>query len=428
MFLEDSEDFEEMGAKIPKGVLLNGEPGNGKTLLARALAGEVNCPLLYITATEFIETIVGTGAARVRHLFETAKELAPCIIFIDEIDALGAKRSSLNMGGSDSEYTQTLNQLLAEMDGFEQQENPIIVIAATNRADVLDEALVRPGRFDRKIQINKPFFKDRCKILKIYLDKVKADPLIDIEKIALATIGFSAANLAQLINEAAILAVRQGDSFVTMNHVDQARDYIILGREVKGLDLSKEELWKTAVHEAGHALMYVYQNSINHLYRVTIVPRSKALGLTYGMPIKEKYSSSEIEMKAEISTILGGSVAEEMIFGYRETGISNDLEKARLIATQMVMAFGMTQEFKDVSFSSFIDSQFHLPDQISTKLHNAVAEIIVQQRLFTETILKEHEKDLLRLANLLMEKGTVLGSEVYQMCGKQEPELIYSLV
>jgi cell division protease FtsH len=427
-FLVNSKQFEEMGAKIPKGILLNGQPGNGKTLLARALAGEVDCPFLYIAATEFIETIVGTGAARVRHLFETAKELAPCIIFIDEIDAIGAKRSKVNIGGGDSELTQTLNQILAEMDGFEQNETPIIIMAATNRADILDEALVRPGRFDRKIEINAPFFKDRCEILKIYLNKVKACSSIDIAKIALGTRGFSGADLAQLINEAAILAVRQGDNLVTMSHIDQARDYILLGRETKGMDITKEEYWKTAIHEAGHALMYVYQKDALALYKVTITPRGSALGLTYGMQTKEKYSESEAEMKADISVALGGGVAEEMIFGQHCGGVSNDFEQARHIATQMVMAYGMTQEFKDVSFKDFIHNQVHLPDQIATKLHKAVADVIFECRAVTQKILAEHKDKLLELAQRLMDKDTVLGSEVYEMCGIEEPGLIYSLV
>ncbi len=426
-FLVDSYEFEEIGAKVPKGILLNGQPGNGKTLLARALAGEVDCPFLYIAATEFIETIVGTGAARVRHLFETAKDLAPCIIFIDEIDAIGGKRSKLNMGGGDSELTQTLNQILAEMDGFEQSETPIIVMGATNRADILDEALLRPGRFDRKIEINAPYFKDRCEMLKIYLDKVKADISIDIAKVALATPGFSGADLAHLINEAAILAVRNGDNMVTMYHIDQARDYILMGRETKGMDISKEELWNTAVHEAGHALMYVYQKDALGLYKVTVKPIGNALGVTHGMKMSDKHSQTEAEMRADISVTLGGSVAEEMIFGHRAAGASNDLEKARYLATQMVMAFGMTQEFKDVSFKDFINNQVHLPDQIATKLHKAVSDVIFECRAVTEKTLREHKDTLLEVANRLMDKGTVLGSEVYEICKVQEPGLIYSL-
>lgn len=425
-FLTNPKIFRSIGAKVPKGVLMNGAPGNGKTLLARALAGEVGCPFLYISGTEFSEMFVGVGAARVRDLFETAKKYAPCIIFIDEIDTIGQKRNSLgtNLGHSD---TQTLNQLLAEMDGFEQHKTPIIVIGATNRIDVIDEALLRPGRFDRKVEILPPFFKDRCELLSLYLKKVKASDDIDIAKIAMGTIGFSGAELANLINEAAILAVRNKSKIVTMQHIDEARDYILLGRETKGMDIVPQEAWVTAVHEAGHSLMYVYQADAKALYKVTITPRGGALGLTFSMETKERYSMTDVEMKAEISVLLGGSVAEEIIFGHRGAGASNDLEKARRIATKMVMAFGMTEEFKDVSFKEFIYDQIHLPDQIATKLHQLVAKIIAECRKETEAVLLAHKDKLLELAKKLMSDGTVIGSDVYKMCGIQEPELVYSL-
>jgi cell division protease FtsH len=426
-FLENPKVFKTMGAKVPKGILMSGAPGNGKTLLARALAGEVGCPFLYITGTEFSEMLVGVGAARVRDLFEIAKEHAPCIIFIDEIDTIGHKRSSLgaSLGHSDS---QTLNQLLAEMDGFEQNKTPIIMIGATNRVEVIDEALLRPGRFDRKIEILPPFFKDRCTLLSLYLKKVKTSCDIDVARIAMGTIGFSGAELANLINEAAILAVRSKSKFVTMNHIDEARDYILLGREIKGMDIIPQEAWVTAVHEAGHALMHVYQTDATSLYKVTITPRGGALGLTFGMQTKEKYSKTDIEMKAEISVCLGGSVAEEIIFGHRGAGASSDLEKVRKIATAMVMLYGMTDEFKDVSFKEFIYDQVHLPDQIATKLHQSVAKVIAECRKDVETILLKHKDILLNLAKKLMDQGTVIGSDVYKMCGVTEPDLVYSLV
>jgi cell division protease FtsH len=424
-FLENPKVFKAMGAKIPKGVLMSGTPGNGKTLLARALAGEVGCPFLYITATEFSEMFYGVGAARVRNLFEIAKKHAPCIIFIDEIDTVGHRRSSHHSGNSDS---QTLNQLLAEMDGFEQNKTPIVVIGATNRIDVIDEALLRPGRFDRKIEIHPPYFKDRCTLLSLYLKKVKASSDIDVAKIAMGTIGFSGAELANLINEAAILAVRLKNKQVTMHHIDEARDYILLGRETKGMDIIPQEAWVTAVHEAGHALMHVYQADATSLYKVTITPRGGALGLTFGMQTKEKYSMTDIEMKAEISVCLGGSVAEEIIFGHRGAGASSDLEKARRIATSMVMSYGMTDEFKDVSFKEFIYEQVHLPDQIATKLHQSVAKVIAECRKDVESVLLKHKDILLDLAKKLMDQGTVVGSDVYKMCGIKEPDLVYSLV
>lgn len=425
MFLKYPKKFHAIGAHVPKGVLLSGSPGNGKTLLARALAGEAKCPFLYIAASEFIESIVGMGAARIRHLFSVAKELAPCILFIDEIDAIGSKRTASGSGG-DRELTQALNQFLAEMDGFEQQKYPIIIIAATNRADVLDEALLRSGRFDRKLEVHSPFVKDRVEILKIHLKKVK-NKNIDIEKIARGTIGFSGADLANLINEAAINALRKGMTYITMNDIDQARDFMLLGRETKGMDISQEECWNTAVHESGHALTRVFQLDASPLYKVTITPRGGALGLTYGMEIKEKYSRSEVELRCEIVVALGGSVAEEMILGVRGVGARSDLEKARELATAMVMKYGMTEEFKDITFAEFVHNQVHLPDEIATKLHKEVAQIINECRALAYQILFEHKNELLKLSEMLVQEGTVQGKDVYQLCGMQEPMLDYSL-
>lgn len=427
LFLQDSRKFEEIGARVPKGILLSGEPGNGKTLLARALAGEVSCPFLYITASQFIEAIVGVGAARIRDLFSVAKDLAPCIIFIDEIDAIGRKRSSASYNGGDSELTQSLNQLLAEMDGFEQQENPIIVIGATNRVDVLDEALLRPGRFDRKIEINAPYIKDRYEILAVHFKKVQTGFDIDLEKIACGTVGFSGADLANLVNEAAILAVRDGRSFVQMRDVDKARDIILLGRETKGMDISDEEMFKTAVHESGHALARVFQSNATPLYKVSIVPRAGALGITFGMDSKEQYSKEEEELRAEIVVALAGSVAEEIILARRGVGARSDLQKARELATAMVMWYGMTEEFKDVTFVEFIHSQVHLPDAIATKLHQEVAKIIHDCRLIAYQIISDHKKELLELSDLLLDQGTVGGEDVYNLCEVPLPELQFCL-
>ncbi|MBI2344652.1 ATP-dependent zinc metalloprotease FtsH [Candidatus Dependentiae bacterium] len=425
-FLENPKTFKTIGAKVPKGILMSGAPGNGKTLLARALAGEVGCPFLYISGTEFSEMFVGVGAARVRDLFEIARKYAPCIVFIDEIDTIGHKRSAWGNGGNSD--AQTLNQLLAEMDGFEKNKSPIIVIGATNRIDVIDEALLRPGRFDRKIEILPPFFNDRIELLSMYLKKIKASVDIDIAKIALGTIGFSGAELANLINEAALLALRNKSKVVTMKHIDEARDYILLGRETKGMDITSQEAWNTAIHEAGHSLMRVYKPDAAALLKVSITPRGGALGITFGMLTKEKYSRTDIELKAEISVLLGGSVAEEIILGQRGAGASNDLEKVRYLVTKMVMEYGMTDDFKDVSFKEYIYAQVHLPDQIATELHQAVAKIIAECRKETETILMKHKDLLLDLAKKLVSDGTVIGSDVYKMCGIQEPELVYSLI
>ncbi|MEI7670409.1 MAG: AAA family ATPase, partial [Pseudomonadota bacterium] len=377
------------------------------------------CPFLYINASEFIESVVGVGSARIRHLFAIAKEIAPCIIFIDEIDAIGQKRSS-HGSTVDSEFTQTLNQLLAEMDGFEQHENPVIVIGATNRADVLDEALLRPGRFDRKIEIHAPHIQDRCKILAVHASKVKTAKDIDLYTIARDTSGFSGAHLKQLINEAAILALREEKTVVTMEHFDQARDYMILGREIKGMQLSKKDLWKTAVHEAGHVLACVFQKDATPLSKVTIVPRGQALGITFGMH-KEHYHYGLDEIRAEIIVLLGGSVAEEIMYGGRGVGALSDLQKARKLATDIVMRYGMTEEYKDITFAEFIDDQVHLPDQIATSLHKAVAKIIDECRAVAYQIICDHTIELQQLVEKLLARETISGREVYELCGVQEP-------
>lgn len=424
MFLKNSSQFDEIGAKIPKGILLHGSPGNGKTLIARAVAGEVQCPFLYVNASEFEEAFVGIGAARIRHLFAIAKELAPCIIFIDEIDSVGRQRSVNSL--SSAEGGQTLNQLLSEMDGFEQSDE-IVIIAATNRPDVLDSALVRPGRFDRKIEISTPFIHDRYNILKLHLGNVKTVDDIDVYKIARGTPGYSGAELAHLINEAAILALRDGKGAVSMLHIDQARDYINLGRETKGMDISDEEYWKTAVHEAGHALARVFQSDAIPLHKVTITPRGGALGLTFGMEAKERHSRYEQEFKAEIVVRLAGSVAEELIFKGRGAGASSDLKSARDLATQMVMMFGMTEEFKDVTFAEYIHAQVHLPDEIATKLQNEVTKIIHECRQVAVELISSHKKELTELVDMLLAHGTVFGSDVYKLCEIEEPNLEYSL-
>ncbi len=425
-FLKNPEKYLAIGAHAPKGVLLSGPPGNGKTLLARALAGEVQCPFLYISASQIMEAICGIGATRIRHLFSIAKELAPCIIFIDEIDTIGSKRT-MSIFGSDAEKTQTLNQLLSEMDGFEQQENPIIIIGATNRANVLDEALLRPGRFDRIVEISKPYIQDRAKILKVHLKNVQTTDDINIEKIACATTGFSGAELANLVNEAAILALRANKDKISMIEIDQAWEFILLGRETKGMQRTQDDFWKTAVHESGHALARVFQEHATPLYKVTITARGNALGLTYGVDDREYYSYKEEELRAEIIVCLAGSVAEELILQRRGIGASADLIQARNLATAMVMHYGMTDEFKDVTFAEFVENQVHLPDAIATKLHTEIAKIINECRTIAIQIITEHKTELLALSDMLMEQRTVSGEDVYKLCNVEVPGIQFSL-
>ena len=426
LFLKDCTKFNDIGAEIPKGILLSGNPGNGKTLLARAMAGECQCPFLYVSASSFTETFVGVGAARIRFLFAAAKELAPCIIFIDEIDAIGRKRY-LSQSGSDSDMAQTLNQLLSEMDGFEQHEDPIVVIGATNRANILDNALTRPGRFDRSIEIHSPYMQDRIEILNIYLNKIKTAQNINVEKIACGTVGFSGAELKNLINEAALLAVRANKTQVDMSDIEQARDFMLLGRETKGMILSKDELWQTAIHESGHALAHVYQKNATPLYKVTIVPRGHALGVTHSMDVTEKHSQTEQEIRAEIIAALSGSVAEELILQTRGVGAQSDLIHARNLATAMVFKYGMTQEFKDINFDEFIEHQVHLPETIATKLHHEINKIINESRSTAIKIITEHRAELIALAEMLITQQTVSGEDVYKLCNIEAANLQFNL-
>jgi len=429
-FLINPESFEAIGARIPKGVLLSGPPGVGKTFLARALAGEVNCPFLYMSASAFTEMYTGRGAARVRDLFKTARELAPCIIFIDEFDAVAYRRDYGGGSSGETEHVQTLNQLLAEMDGFNQNENPIVVIAATNRADVLDEAVRRPGRFDKTVAISLPSLIDRRKIILTYLEKIQHEDDINVDLIARGTTSFSGAELAQLINDAALIAVRLGKSVVSMQDIEESLDVMIMGGKERSdsMELTQEDLWQTAVHETGHALMRVYETHSVSLYKVTIRPRGNALGITFGMRDRDTYSRYKENMIAEICVSLGGSVAEELVFGGRGSGISSDLKQARAIAKQMVMRFGMASEFKDISFSEYIGREYELPAEIAAAIHREIAYIIHECREHVTKVLQEHMKQLLEVSEQLMLKGTLFASEVYQICGEKEPVIEHNFV
>ncbi|MGZ6250461.1 MAG: ATP-dependent metallopeptidase FtsH/Yme1/Tma family protein [Candidatus Chromulinivorax sp.] len=423
-FLKNPKAYTDMGAKIPKGVLLQGEPGNGKTLLAKAIAGQVQCPFISVCASEFIEMFVGAGAARVRDLFAKAKELAPCIIFFDEFDAIARKRASVSVGGGGDEHAQTLGQLLALMDGFDMQKHPIIVIAATNRVDVLDSAVTRPGRFDRIVEVAKPLLQDRIEILKVHFKTVKKSDAIDYALIARATRGFSGAELANLVNEAAILAVNDKSPCVTMRHVDAAYDNITLGRATQGMQLIEQDLWETAIHEAGHSIVRVFLEHADPLYKVTIEPRGKALGLSYWLPLREKYSSKEAEMRAQIVVCLAGGLAEQE-FGFGKTvGLSNDLMKARDLAYDMIVHYGMSDELR---YMSYADIEHKISDEVRTQIHEEVQKIIDESYEVAQNMVHDHREYIEQLANMLMEEGTVFGDVVYRMCGVAQPSIDFGL-
>ncbi len=423
-FLKDPKAFHEMGAKIPKGVLMQGPSGTGKTLLAKAVAGEVQCPFISICASEFVEAFVGVGAARIRDLFAKAKQLAPCIIFIDEFDAVGKKRAS-TPGGGGEEYAQTLAQLLTLMDGFDVVKNPIIVIAATNRVDVLDPAVLRPGRFDRKVEVGLPYIKDRIDILKVHLRNVKCSNELDVPLIARVTRGFSGAQLAQLVNEAAILAVNRKSKKIEMRDLDMAFDHVTIGRETFGMDRDDFEMKKTAIHESGHVIGTVFQSaSADAVYKVTITPRGGALGIMWPIPLKEKYGYSEDQLKADIITLLAGGLAEEA-FGYGKwTGKSNDIMKAYSIAYSMVVRYGMSD---DLSYVSYDEIDHMLPNDIATKVHEETKKIVDECYAKCQDLIAAHKDDIKLLADLLMEKGTVSGEAVYLLFGLPLPDIDFRM-
>jgi cell division protease FtsH len=350
-FLRSPERFQKIGGKIPKGVLMVGPPGTGKTLLAKAIAGEAEVPFFSISGSDFVEMFVGVGASRVRDMFEQARKHSPCIIFIDEIDAVGRQRGA-GLGGGHDEREQTLNQLLVEMDGFEGHEG-IIVIAATNRPDVLDKALLRPGRFDRRVTVNLPDLKGRCEILKVHLKKILLANPIDAMIIARGTPGFSGADLANLVNEAALFAARNAKTAVEISDLDTARDKIIMGPERRSMMMSDQEKKLTAYHEAGHAIVGLFVEQHDPVYKVTIIPRAQALGVTMYLPEEDKYSMSRTALESKLATLFGGRIAEELIFGDDAvtTGASNDIERATEIARNMVTKWGLSEKLGPLNFS-----------------------------------------------------------------------------
>ena len=411
-FLRDNKIYQDVGAKIPSGILLQGPPGTGKTLLARAIAGEAKVPFFSVSGSEFIEMFVGTGAARVRTLFETAKEYAPCIIFIDEIDAIGKQRSSNGMGAGNDEREQTLNQILTEMDGFETNTN-VIVIAATNRIDTLDKALLRPGRFDRQIFIDNPDYNGRKEILELYI-KDKPIKEIDVDKVSKKTSGFSPASLANLINEAAILTVRNNKTLITNKEIDDALDKITLGPVKKNIIRSEKNKELVAFHEAGHAVVGAFLSNFDTIGKVSIAPRGNAGGLTFLVPDENILDSglyTRDYLMSMITFTLGGRMAEELIFGKEDitSGASNDLERVTSLAKRMVTEFGMSSKLGNVVYNDNISKN------TNNMIYNEIEEIINKCNKQANKILQENMNLLKNVAKKLIDEETINSNELTEL-------------
>ena len=430
-FLKDPSKYQSLGGKIPKGVLMIGSTGTGKTLLARAIAGEAQVPFFTISGSDFVEMFVGVGASRVRDMFEQAKKRSPCIIFIDEIDAVGRKRGA-GLGGGHDEREQTLNQLLVEMDGFEDNVG-VIVIAATNRPDVLDSALLRPGRFDRQVVVPLPDVRGREQILKIHMRKVPLDKDVKPSIIARGTPGFSGADLANLINEAALIAARANKKYVSMEQLDRAKDKVMMGAERKSMVISEEERKLTAYHEAGHAIVGLSVQDHDPVYKVTIIPRGIALGLTMFLPEQDRYSFSKRRLVSQITSLFGGRAAEELIFGKDSvtTGASNDIEKATDIARKMVTKWGLSDKLGPLTY---IEDEGEVFLGRSVTQHKQVSDITVKtideevRRIIDQSyhdaadILKTNIKRLHKMAAALIKYETLDENQIGDIMNDKEPK------
>jgi cell division protease FtsH len=418
-FLREPQKFQKLGGRIPKGVLLMGPPGTGKTLLARAVAGEANVPFFSISGSDFVEMFVGVGASRVRDLFEQGKKNAPCIVFIDEIDAVGRHRGA-GLGGGHDEREQTLNQLLVEMDGFESNEG-VILVAATNRPDVLDPALLRPGRFDRRIVVNRPDVKGREGILGVHTKKIPMSDDVDVAVLARGSSGFSGADLANLVNEAALNAARYNQKVVRMLDFEFAKDKVLMGAERRSMIISEGEKRVTAIHEAGHALLTVMLPQADPIHKVTIIPRGMALGLTQQLPLDEKHNYSCEYLQDQIAILLGGRIAEEITFGSITTGAGNDLDRATELARRMVCEWGMSVAMGPLTFGKKEEQIFlgreiaqhqDYSEDTALRIDQEVKKFVTDNYTRAQNVLLEHKQKLLDLADALLARETLDADQV----------------
>jgi cell division protease FtsH len=424
-FLEDPHKFERLGGKIPRGVLLVGPPGTGKTLLAKAVAGEAGVPFFHLSGSDFVEMFVGVGASRVRDMFEQAKKNAPCIIFVDEIDAVGRNRNGGSFGGGNDEREQTLNALLVEMDGFNDNEG-IIIIAATNRVDVLDPALLRPGRFDRQVTVSNPDITGREKILKVHTRNVPLGADVDLKVVARGTPGFSGADLANLINEAALMAARRSKRIVTALEFEDARDKILMGAERRTLLMTDEEKKMTAYHEGGHALVSLKMEGSIPIHKATIIPRGRALGMVQSLPERDQISQSYKEMIAHLAMAMGGRAAEELVFGSENvtSGAAADIQQASKIARAMVTQLGFSAKLGKVAYTEPNSDVFHGPkvaEETQKTIDDEVRGILDDAYYTAYTILKKNRKELDTLAKGLLEYETLSGQEILDLLDGKVP-------
>jgi cell division protease FtsH len=420
-FLKDPRKFQKLGGRIPKGALLVGPPGTGKTLLARAIAGEANVPFFTISGSDFVEMFVGVGASRVRDMFEQAKKSAPCIIFIDEIDAVGRSRGA-GLGGGNDEREQTLNQLLVEMDGFETNEG-VILIAATNRPDVLDPALLRPGRFDRQVVVSNPDIIGREAILKVHLKKITTGPDVNPKVIARGTPGFSGADLANIVNESALLAARKNKRIVTMSDLEEAKDKVMMGAERRSMVMTEEEKTLTAYHEGGHAVVALYEPTSDPIHKATIIPRGRALGMVMRLPERDQLSITREKMFGNISVAMGGRIAEEMIFGYDNvtSGASSDIEMVTKMAKNMVTRYGMSDQLGPIAYQENEEEVFlgrsvsrtqNVSEETAKKIDSEVKKIVEAGYARAKKILAEKVDELHKVSKALLTYETLSGEEI----------------